>query len=162
MAFSDEHYRRSPDCRFFTFAGTTAPKASRGKKGRASKTSRLSTQSNATVASEAQDIPHFDDSIDTTTVSVDVIAPSVTKAAVKGAKGTKAKGRETRKLAHLHANQLQHSIIQENNHPITCSLAFTTLYSKNLPTPRGSYHPDGYFLDFSLLQTNQVHPLRPN
>lgn len=95
----DEHYRRSPDCRFFTFAGTTAPKASRGKKGRASKTSRLSTQSNATVASEAQDIPHFDDSIDTTTVSVDVIAPSVTKAAVKGAKGTKAKGRGKSKKA---------------------------------------------------------------
>ena len=48
----DNHYRRSPDCPFFTFAGTTAPsKRPKAKKGRASKSSRVSTQSNVTVAS---------------------------------------------------------------------------------------------------------------
>ena len=49
---SDEHQRRSPDCRFFTAKQPAKPKVSRAKKGRTSKTSRLSTVSNATALSE--------------------------------------------------------------------------------------------------------------
>lgn len=49
----EEHYRRSPECVFFVFAGTTAPSKRPKKKGgrasRTSKTSRISTQSNTTT-----------------------------------------------------------------------------------------------------------------
>jgi len=57
----DEHYRRSPDCPFFVFAGTTAPskrpkkKAGRASKAsRTSKASRMSTQS-TTMISQADE-----------------------------------------------------------------------------------------------------------
>ena len=49
---SDEHYRRSPGCPFFVLSSQPKPKAPR-KTARASKASRLSTQSSATLASEA-------------------------------------------------------------------------------------------------------------
>ncbi|KAI4283675.1 MAG: hypothetical protein L6R35_005087 [Caloplaca aegaea] len=48
----DEHQRRSPLCMFFAPSESTSKKAARGKKGRHSKASRLSTQSNLTTASE--------------------------------------------------------------------------------------------------------------
>lgn len=59
----EEHYRRSPDCPFFVFAGTTAaskrPKKTGGKASRTSRTSkassRLSTQSNTTMMSQADE-----------------------------------------------------------------------------------------------------------
>lgn len=90
---SDEHYRRSPGCAFFIFAGTTAPKTERAKKARTSKASRLSTQSNATNASHAQSIPDFNDSIDVSNISQDSVLSAVSMASKKVAKG---KGRSTR------------------------------------------------------------------
>ena len=86
-----EHYKRSPDCPFFVFAGTTEPKATKGKKGRTSKASRLSTQSNLTTASEAPSIPDLDDSIDTSTLSVSTIASTASKMGNK--KSTRGKGK---------------------------------------------------------------------
>jgi len=57
----DEHYRRSPGCPFFVFAGTTPPSKRPKKKGgraskasRTSKASRLSTQS-TTIISQADE-----------------------------------------------------------------------------------------------------------
>jgi hypothetical protein len=93
-AHSDEHYRRSPDCPFFAFAGTTAPKTARGKKARASKVSRLSTQSTMTSASEGPSIPDFDESIDASTLSINTVASSVS--AVSNKKSLKNKGRNAR------------------------------------------------------------------
>ncbi|KAI1617215.1 baculoviral IAP repeat-containing 2/3/4 [Exophiala viscosa] len=111
----DEHYRRSPACPFFHFAGTTAPsKRPKAKKGRASRasntsraSSRLSTQSqNATMLSEATsitDIPDLDESIDTSTTSVmsTMSTASTTKGKRKGAGGkaktTKSKRAKTTK-----------------------------------------------------------------
>ena len=90
---SDEHYRRSPGCAFFVFAGTTAPKMGRAKKARTSKVSRLSTQSNATNASQAQSIPDFNDSIDVSNISQDSVLSAMSMTSKKGAKG---KGRSTR------------------------------------------------------------------
>ena len=91
---SDEHYRRSPGCAFFYFAGNSATKPGRGKKGRASKASRLSTQSNTTIASQSQSIPDLNDSIDTSNISQDtVLSESSTMASKKGGRG---KGRSTR------------------------------------------------------------------
>lgn len=91
---SDEHHRRSPDCPFFAFAGTTAPKAAGGKKSRTSKSSRLSTQSIMTTASEGPSIPDLDVSIDASTLSVNTVASSIS--AISNKKGTKNKGRSAR------------------------------------------------------------------
>lgn len=90
---SDEHYRRSPGCAFFVFAGTTAPKTGRGKRARTSKVSRLSTQSVATNASQVQSIPDLNDSIDVSNLSQDTVLSTVSMASKKGGKG---KGRSTR------------------------------------------------------------------
>ena len=90
----DEHHRRSPDCPFFVFASTSAPKAIRGKKGRPSKASRLSTQSTMTSASEGPSIPDLDESIDVSTLSVNTVASSVSATSKK--RGSKAKGRSVR------------------------------------------------------------------
>ncbi|KAG0649145.1 Chromosome segregation cut17 [Hyphodiscus hymeniophilus] len=53
----DEHFNRSADCPFFTLVNNNkqspAPKRTKSKKGRASKISRLSTQSAFTVASDS-------------------------------------------------------------------------------------------------------------
>ncbi|KAL6246690.1 hypothetical protein RBB50_005997 [Rhinocladiella similis] len=108
----DEHYRRSPDCPFFHFAGTTAPsKRPKAKKARASRSSRsskvstrLSTQSNnTTMLSEApslNDIPDLDESIDTSTTSVlstmSVASTATTKGKRKGA-GGRAKTTKSKK-----------------------------------------------------------------
>ncbi|KUJ16985.1 BIR-domain-containing protein [Mollisia scopiformis] len=69
----DEHFKRSSDCAFFTLISnhkqSPAVKRTKGK-GRASKVSRLSTQSALTVASEAPSVSELaaedDDSILTT------------------------------------------------------------------------------------------------
>ncbi|OAL36421.1 hypothetical protein AYO20_04317 [Fonsecaea nubica] len=115
----DEHYRRSPSCPFFHFAGTTAPakrpKAKKGRTSRASRSSkasaRLSTQSNTqdlTSLSEAPStandlIPDLDDSIDTSNMSVmsvmSTASTATTKAKRKAAggrsKATKSKRTKT-------------------------------------------------------------------
>lgn len=104
----NEHHRRSPDCPFFHFAGTTAPtKRSRAKKGRASKSSRtskastrLSTQSvNATMLSEApslNDIPDLDESIDTSGVSIQSMMSTASTATTKGKRKAAAKPKATK------------------------------------------------------------------
>src|SRR4051794_9531924 len=52
---SDEHRKRSPDCAFFIMVDQApAPKRPRATKARASKASRLSTQSVATTMSDLQ------------------------------------------------------------------------------------------------------------
>ncbi|OKL56120.1 hypothetical protein UA08_08699 [Talaromyces atroroseus] len=77
----EEHYRRSSDCSFFVFALPAAKptkKATRAKKPRASKTSRLSTQSVMITTSEAP--THEDDTMDISVTS---------QATTKKSKGTK-------------------------------------------------------------------------
>ncbi len=91
---SDEHYRRSPGCSFFIFAGTTAPKTGRGQKARASKASRLSTQSNVSIASQVHSIPDFNDSIDGSNISQDTVLSTASTMASK--KDGKGRGRPTR------------------------------------------------------------------
>lgn len=93
-SFSDEHYRRSPGCAFFVFAGSTAPKTGGGKKARGSKGSRLSTQSNATTTSQAPSIPKLDDSIDVSSLSQETVLSTVPRMA--GKKPGKGRGRPTR------------------------------------------------------------------
>ena len=114
-----EHHRRSPQCVFFHFAGTSAPaKRPKAKKGRASKTSRsskastrLSSQSNTqdiTLLSEAasaaiDDIPDLEDSIDASEMSSMSVMSTASTATTKGkrkgaggrAKTTKAKKAKT-------------------------------------------------------------------
>ncbi|KAI9736634.1 MAG: hypothetical protein M1834_000838 [Cirrosporium novae-zelandiae] len=108
----EEHQRRSPDCIFFSFTPPAPfPKVSRGKKGRSSKASRLSTQSNITTASEVpSEMPSeapsilegtfFEDSHLSQDVSVMNISTMGTKKkgsrAKANAKGTKGKGSRLR------------------------------------------------------------------
>lgn len=96
---SDEHYRRSPQCPFFVFAGTSAPKRAKSKKGRPSKASRvskgsrMSTQSRLSVASQVPSIPDLDESIDTSSVSV--ISTLSTTSKAKGTRGRKKNTKAT-------------------------------------------------------------------
>ena len=84
----DEHHRRSPECLFFSFA-TKGAKNTRGKKGRASKGARPSTQANPRLVSQAQSIPDFDDSIDTSTISLLSTTSALSnKKGRRGRKGT--------------------------------------------------------------------------
>ncbi|KIX03405.1 uncharacterized protein Z518_06957 [Rhinocladiella mackenziei CBS 650.93] len=104
----DEHYRRSPNCPFFHFAGTTPPsKRPKAKKGRASKVSRaskastrLSSQSHTTTLSEApsvNDIPDLDESIDTSATSVMSTVSTTSTTTTKGKrKGTGGKKQTTK------------------------------------------------------------------
>jgi hypothetical protein len=108
---SDEHYRRSPDCPFFAFAGNTAPKAGKGKKARVSKASR---ESNIAVASEAPSIPDLNESIDTSTVSVLSTASTMGKG--KNARG-KAKAARHNKAEEAWGLQPEHSVIVIEDEP---------------------------------------------
>ncbi|KAF3397846.1 Protein bir1 [Penicillium rolfsii] len=90
----DEHYRRSPDCSFFVFAQLPVKKGKgRPKKTRTSKaSSRLSTQSVATVASEAPEASEMDidEALDESMMSQATVKP-------KGAKrGPKPKGKKNK------------------------------------------------------------------
>lgn len=90
MSISDEHQRRSPDCIFFALSTKAKPKAGRSKKGRASKASRMSTQSIITTTSDGVSVAdtdiHGDDSI------MSVVEPPKAAKSGKGAKkGAKAK-----------------------------------------------------------------------
>ena len=93
MPSSDEHQRRSPDCAFFSLLTTMKSKAGRPKKGRASKASRMSTQSNFTTISEGVSVAdtdaHGDDSV------MSVVEPAKAPKSGKGGK----KGARTRKPA---------------------------------------------------------------
>ncbi|CAO1600647.1 hypothetical protein XANCAGTX0491_004331 [Xanthoria calcicola] len=87
-----EHQRRSPDCIFFVLSTSKSKKTARAKKGHGSKTSRISTQSNLTTASE--DLSMVDvNSIPETSVMYNVElsgAKKVAKGAKQGTKGRKA------------------------------------------------------------------------
>ena len=110
----DEHHRRSPDCPFFSFAGTTAPKATKGKKSRSSKASRLSTQSTMTSTSEAPSIPDLDESIDASTLSVNTVASRVS--AISNKKGSRSKGRSTRtSKVEVESIEVEPPVIQEES-----------------------------------------------
>ena len=87
---SDEHQRRSPDCVFFARSTIAKPKAGRSKKGRASKASRLSTQSNFTTISEGVSVADTDTHGNESIISV--VEPAKPVKSGKGAKkGAKAK-----------------------------------------------------------------------
>ncbi|KAJ5291964.1 hypothetical protein N7478_001215 [Penicillium angulare] len=91
----EEHYRRSPHCSFFVYAqpSTKKGKTTKGKKSRVSKaSSRLSTQSVDTVASEVPDID-IDESMDQ---SISSQATSKPKGAKRGPKG-KGKSAKSKK-----------------------------------------------------------------
>jgi hypothetical protein len=111
---SDEHYRRSPDCPFFMFAGTSAPKAGKGKKTRPSKASRVSTQSNFTVDSEAPSIPDLNESIDKSTMSVLSTVSTIGKG--KNARG-KAKAARHNKVEEAWGLQPEQSVIVLDEEP---------------------------------------------
>ena len=90
MSNSDEHQRRSPDCVFFTLSTTAQPNVGRSKKGRASKSSRMSTQSNFTTVSDGHSVAETDINHDDSVVSV--AEPAKAAKSAKGAKkGAKAK-----------------------------------------------------------------------
>ncbi|KAI0404633.1 hypothetical protein F4802DRAFT_566820 [Xylaria palmicola] len=97
----DEHYRRSPDCPFFTLinqykAAAPAKKKGRGKTARSSKAVRLSIQSVATTASDVTSLlehpADHDDSIVTTT---SIMTQGGTKRP-RAKKATTAKGKKSR------------------------------------------------------------------
>ena len=90
MSTSDEHRRRSPDCMFFTLSTIVKPKAGRSKKGRASKASRMSTQSNFTTISEGISVAETDTQHDDSVVSV-AEPVKTAKSGKGGKKGAKAK-----------------------------------------------------------------------
>ncbi|KAL9576439.1 MAG: hypothetical protein Q9212_007097 [Teloschistes hypoglaucus] len=87
-----EHQRRSPQCIFFALSTTKSKKTARGNKGRGSKGSRISIQSNLTAASG--DISMIDvNEIEDATSAQDLEpagATKTTKGAKKGAKGKSA------------------------------------------------------------------------
>ncbi|CEL09573.1 hypothetical protein ASPCAL12708 [Aspergillus calidoustus] len=91
----DEHYRRSPKCSFFVFAKLGKGKGSRSKKGRTSKTSRLSTQSNAS------EIPVSDveDQMDERVLAPPVKSKASKKPSKSKAKSTKSKKDEVQETA---------------------------------------------------------------
>lgn len=99
--YSDEHFKRSPNCAFFALstepeaAPKPAPKKTgRGKASRASKTSRASTQSVATAATEVSivdSIAEPDDSVLTTASMAQGKKPRAKKAPAKTAKGGRKK-----------------------------------------------------------------------
>ena len=89
MDYSDEHQRRSPDCVFFAFA-VSKPKVGRAKKGRASTTSRLSTQSGLTAVTEGASIAETEINQEESMIST-IDAAKPTKRAKGGKKTVKAK-----------------------------------------------------------------------
>ncbi|KXJ88209.1 hypothetical protein Micbo1qcDRAFT_197454 [Microdochium bolleyi] len=102
----NEHYKRSPDCKFFAlteqYQQAAPKKAARGKGARSSKASRLSTQSNATAATDVTESmieapTEYDDSVMTTTsvaTQGGTKKPRAKKAATTKGRKTKAKKEE--------------------------------------------------------------------
>lgn len=99
----DEHYRRSPECPFFLLINQyqQAPKKTgRGKGARTSKASRLSSQSVATIASEAPSMldqpADYEDSVMTTasTATTGGTKKGRAKKATTAAKGRKTKAKK--------------------------------------------------------------------
>lgn len=84
----DEHFNRSPECPFFILIdehnSELALKKSTAKRGRASKASRLSTQSAVTIASDA-DVEEGDSIMSTATTKGKASGPKGRKASAKKA-----------------------------------------------------------------------------
>lgn len=93
---SDEHYKRSPDCVFFAFKPANSQKPPRARKGRQSKTQRLSTRSSTLVDTDTSNIPDFNDSVDVSLISQDTVISTASKMSTKGKKGAKGRGKNTR------------------------------------------------------------------
>ena len=91
MSNSDEHQRRSPDCVFFTLSTAAQSNVGRSQKGRASKASRMSTQSTSTTVFDGLSVAETDINRDDSVVSVaePVKAAKSAKGAKKGAKAKK-------------------------------------------------------------------------
>ena len=81
---SDEHQRRSPDCVFFACSVMAKAKVGGSKKGRASKTPRVSMQSNFTTVSEGASVADTDLPFDESVMSL--VEPANTVKSGKGAK----------------------------------------------------------------------------
>ncbi|GAW10799.1 hypothetical protein ANO14919_001340 [Xylariales sp. No.14919] len=102
----DEHYRRAPNCSFFALidqyqSAVPTKKKGRGKAARSSKASRISTQSVATVASDATSLfehpaDHDDSVLTTTSVMTQggTKRPRAKKAATSKGKKSRAKKEE--------------------------------------------------------------------
>jgi hypothetical protein len=93
---SEEHQRRSADCIFFGFSSTSNAKATKVKKGRSSKASRLSTQSVDIAATD--DLPMHDETLDgdasiLSTATDMTTASSATTKAKKGGKASKGRAK---------------------------------------------------------------------
>lgn len=101
MSNSDEHQRRSPDCIFFACSAKPNSKAGRSKKGRDSKASRMSTQSNFTTISEGVSVADADAHDDDDTMPIVEIAKTVKpgKAAKKGFKAKKLASKSKRQAS---------------------------------------------------------------
>lgn len=99
--FREQHKKRSPDCSFFLLVNNhkPSPKRTKSKKGRASKVSRLSTQSTFTIASDTAsiaDLPAEEgDSILTTATNATTTTQGGRKM-VKAKKVAAGKGRKTK------------------------------------------------------------------
>lgn len=113
---SDEHQRRSPDCSFFTLYASIKAKPARSRKGRASKASRMSTQSNATAVSEGLSAVDTEANPDETVLSTtDLARPNKTARGVKKAPKTKkstAKAKRKGAKAKQEGSQLASSFVE--------------------------------------------------
>lgn len=105
----EEHQRRSPECAFFVLTQFSHTKPTRGKKGRPSKASRLSTQSNVTVNAEGRSIndaaAEEGDSIASAATSM-TTASTVSKVGKKAGKGKKGKGKPQSKVGNAVAEDI--------------------------------------------------------
>ncbi|KIW66160.1 hypothetical protein PV04_08361 [Phialophora macrospora] len=155
----EEHHKRSPDCVFFLFAGSTAPaKRPKAKKGRASRASRsskastrLSTQSNtqdASILSEApsvalQDIPDLDVSLDASEISTMSVMSTASTATTKGkrkgaggrAKTTKSKKAKTTRAPKAKKEEPQPEIEVEIGRETVQEIAETSAMTEDEPVP---------------------------
>jgi len=87
---SAEHYKREPNCPFFTLLNQyPPPKKGRAKGARVSRASRLSVQSVATVATHASDFPSTADLTIDQDDSVMTTASTMTQGGKKTARGRK-------------------------------------------------------------------------
>ncbi|XWW93942.1 hypothetical protein V2A60_001881 [Cordyceps javanica] len=99
----DEHYKRSPNCAFFSLSSEPEPapkKTARGKAARGSKVSRASTQSVQSVSTTITEVITVDetaepeDSVLTTVSMAQGKKPRAKKAAAKTTKGSRKKAKK--------------------------------------------------------------------
>ncbi|KAL8677428.1 MAG: hypothetical protein Q9186_006136 [Xanthomendoza sp. 1 TL-2023] len=97
----EKHQRRSPDCTFFALAASKKQKPVRGKKGRASQASRMSTQSNVTAATDDFSMLDVNSIADASLMqgTESVSISKATKGGKKGAKGRKVAPKSKRKAS---------------------------------------------------------------